>query len=129
MNGLKQLEEYREELITRIQMLPSFRPGTIVTRYRKCGRKNCHCAKEGDPGHGPSYSITHKVKGKTVAKYIRKEFLAQTEMQIEAWNEFQEIVKELTQTNIKICDAKLELEKQASQEVKKKGSAKKSNRP
>jgi len=46
------------------------RPGSLLARFRKCGKQSCHCTKKGDKGHGPSYSLTHPVAGKTITHII-----------------------------------------------------------
>ena len=46
------------------------RPGSLVARFRKCGKSFCHCSKKGSKGHGPSYSLTRPVAGKTVTRII-----------------------------------------------------------
>lgn len=30
--------------------------GTIVSRYKRCGKPGCHCAR--DSGHGPAYYLS-----------------------------------------------------------------------
>jgi len=48
--------------------------GSLVTRYRRCGRSNCHCARKGDPGHGPAYYLMVTVAaGQTLQVYVPKE--------------------------------------------------------
>jgi len=48
--------------------------GSLVTRYRRCGRSNCHCATKGDPGHGPAYYLMVTVAaGRTLQVYVPKE--------------------------------------------------------
>lgn len=120
---LKRLKDQRDSLINQIQNLPPFRPGTIVSSYRKCGKPNCHCAEQQDQGHGPSWSVTRRLGGKTSVKYIPKEQLEETREQIDCWNRFRDIVKDIVEVNVKICDAELEEKKTASREVEKKGSA------
>ncbi len=52
---LSSLERKRELLYKQLQETGDFRRGTISVLYRKCGKKNCVCAQEGHPGHGPQY--------------------------------------------------------------------------
>jgi hypothetical protein len=54
------------------------RPGSLKDCFRKCGKPNCHCAEPGDAGHGPSWSLTHGEKGKTVTKIIPASVVPQT---------------------------------------------------
>ena len=118
--NILELEKQREELLIKICNFPLFRPGTLTSRYRKCGKKNCHCADENSKGHGPSWTITRKVEGKTVAKYIRVEMLEETKKQIQNYHDFQTTVNKMIETNIKLCDNQLEQNKTAAIECKKK---------
>ena len=120
--NISELEQHRAKLLQEICRFPVFRPGTLTTRYRKCGKNNCHCTAENSKGHGPSWTITRKVKGKTVAKYIRVEMLEETKEQIQNYHDFHSTITQLIETNVKICDAKLEANRNASLEAKKKGS-------
>ena len=45
------LEERREELVRKLSSLGEFRRGTVLARYRKCGKDGCRCAKEGAEGN------------------------------------------------------------------------------
>ena len=53
--------EIRQDLAS--TTLGDLRPGSLKPRYRKCGKPNCHCAREGDPGHGPKWVLSREVKG------------------------------------------------------------------
>lgn len=61
------------------------------------------------------------MKGKTVSKAIPKERVETTFIEIDTYHQFQNLVREYTEVNIKICDAKIDAGKQASREAKKKG--------
>ncbi len=118
---LKELRVKKEQILSKINNLSDFRPESLVERYRRCGKPYCHCAKPGAKGHGPSYSLTRSVKGKTVTKIIPKEEVETTRLQIEEYHRFREAVGELVETNEKICDAQIEVKKEASGEAEKKG--------
>ena len=118
---LQELTAERERILSKITSLSDFRPGSLVERYRRCGKPYCHCAKPGSRGHGPSYSLTRSVKGKTVTKIIPKEAVETTNRQLQEYHRFREAVRELVETNEKICDAQLEAEKTASREAEKRG--------
>ena len=103
---LPELMAKKERILSNIIHLADFRPGSLAERYRRCGKPYCHCAKPGDEGHGPSYSLTRSVKGKTVTKIIPKDTVETTKRQIQEYRRFRETVSELVDTNEKICDAK-----------------------
>ena len=118
---LQELMVKKEQILSKITNLSDFRPGSLVERYRRCGKPYCHCAKPGAKGHGPSYSLTRSVKGKTVKKIIPKEEVETTREQIQEYHRFREVLGELVETNEKICVAKLEEKKEASREAEKRG--------
>jgi hypothetical protein len=102
------LREQRATLLSEIAAIEEFRPGSLVGRYRKCGKPTCHCAREGDPGHGPSWSLTRGVKGKTVTKIIPADCVDATLEQINRYRQLHQLLHEYTELNVKICDTILE---------------------
>ena len=68
---LASLESKRERLYRQLIEIGDFRRGTISVTYRKCGKKNCACAKDGHPGHGPLYLWNATIGGKSVAKNLK----------------------------------------------------------
>lgn len=74
-------------------------------RYRKCGKRNCHCSKKGSIGHGPSYSLTHPIAGKTVTKIIPAgASVDRTRDQLDEYHPFRRLVQQLTTVSEQICD-------------------------
>ncbi len=67
---LESLEYKRKSLYKKLEGLGDFRRGTISLNYRRCGKKNCACAKQGHPGHGPQYLWNTTIKGKSYAKSL-----------------------------------------------------------
>lgn len=43
------------------------RPGSLVRRFMRCGKRGCRCMAEPPRLHGPYYDWTYKVRGKTIA--------------------------------------------------------------
>lgn len=75
-------ERKRERLLGQLPDLGHILRGSLVTRYRRCGRTNCHCASDGDPGHGPAYYLMVTIApGKTAQVYVPKE----QKDEVEAW--------------------------------------------
>ena len=68
MPTLQQLETKRERLKNELAQVGDLRPGSLVGRFRKCGKVSCHCAQSASEAHGPSWSLTRAVEGKTVTK-------------------------------------------------------------
>ena len=129
--GLKDLRRRKAMLLDQLAALPDFRAGSLVGRYRKCGKPGCRCAREGEPGHGPSWSLTRSVEGKTVTRIIAAETADMTKGQIEEYHRFQQIVRELVEVNTEICDALLEADGETEDDperAEKRGSAARSRR-
>lgn len=115
------LQIQKDQILQKISELNDFRQGSLSPRYRKCGKSYCHCAKEGSKGHGPLWMTTRSVGGKTISKAIPKEKVDITFKQIDRFHQFQKLVHEYIEANIKICDTRLEEGKAASREAIKKG--------
>ena len=45
-------------------------PGTLVERRMRCGKSGCRCASDPDALHGPYFSWTRKVDGRTVTRLL-----------------------------------------------------------
>jgi len=122
--SLTKLESQRNSLYKKLEETGDFRRGTIYLNYRKCGKKNCICAKPGHPGHGPQYLWSTTIKGKSYAKSLKlgpelKKYMDE----IDNYRSFLRIRNELVQLNEKICNLRpvVEVEdKDEAEELKKK---------
>ena len=121
----RQLQQRRDQIKAELADIGDLRPGSLVGRYRKCGKPNCHCAGQDSAGHGPSWSLTRDVHGKTVTKIIPLPAVPQTKEQIAECRRFRELTRELVEISEQLCDAKLTASKAALQERAKKGGSKK----
>lgn len=120
---IAELEKRREELRGRLAATGEMRPGSLTGRLRRCGKPNCHCAREGAAGHGPSWSLTRVVGGKTVTRIIPKSAVELTRQQIAEYRAFRDLSRELIEVNERLCDARLRAQR-ARREAEKRGSAK-----
>jgi hypothetical protein len=126
----KEFVRRREALKKDLAGIGDMRPGSLVGRYRKCGKPNCHCAGAGSVGHGPSWSLTREVEGKTVTKIISPgAAVEQTRAQIAEYRRFRALTRELVEVSEKRCDAQLASGEAATEEgAAKKGGSKKPSR-
>ncbi|MBV6430595.1 MAG: hypothetical protein IANPNBLG_00710 [Bryobacteraceae bacterium] len=65
------------------------RRGSVGERFMKCSKPNCACATDPDARHGPRYSLTSTVRGKTQSRYLSAEQAEVAREQIEAGKQFQ----------------------------------------
>ena len=106
--SLEALQEKRDQLTASLAHLDDLRPGFLTARFRKCGKANCHCAQKDSPGHGPSYSLTHRAGGKTITQVIPQgPAVERTKAQLAEYRRFRQLVRELIAVNEQICSAKL----------------------
>ena len=119
---LKALREKRDQLTGSLAHIDDLRPGFLTARFRKCGKPNCHCAQKESPGHGPSYSLTHRVGGKTVTQIIPQgPAVERAKAQIAEYRRFRNLVRELIVVSEQICSAQVrDLEGVPASRAKKK---------
>jgi len=121
---LSSLEQEREQLYKQLQETGDFRRGTVSVTYRKCGKKNCACAQEGHPGHGPLYLWNATIGGKSYAKNLKlgtemEKYLEETDNH----RRFQQLCREIVAINEQICalrPARIIEEQSDLDELKKK---------
>lgn len=117
---LETLLEKRDQLKEWISQIGPMRPGSLVARFRKCGKPTCHCAKKGAQGHGPCYSLTHAVSGKTRTRVIPAgPAVDLTRQQVAEYQRFRELVQQLVAVSEQICDQQLRQPAEQKVEVKK----------
>ena len=122
-DAIRELEKRLAELRSALSQTAEMRQGSLVQRYTRCGKPTCHCAQSGDRGHGPFWSFTHAVAGKTITRTIPPAALEATRSQIAEYKRFRAIVRELVQTSERLCDARLVQGEAASKEAAKKGAS------
>ena len=102
------LMEQRKALLAALAGIGEFRPGTLQARYRKCGKATCHCAREGDPGHGPKWVLTRTVDGGRRNWSIPDAALMDARAQVAEYRRFRQLTRELTEVSERLCAARLE---------------------
>jgi len=70
----KKLFEQREILTSGLPPFAQIVRGSLVTRYRRCGKPTCHCVQS--RGHGPAHYLVVTLKpGKTEQILLSEEML------------------------------------------------------
>jgi uncharacterized protein DUF6788 len=127
--SLVALEQERSAILSRIVDLGDFRSGSITAISGRCGKPDCRCHQPNQPGHGPNFRLTRKVKGKSVSEtFASPAELRKAQREVEAFHCFRELSRELLEVNEKICRSR-PVEKTLSPQEKKrrKQSGRKSN--
>jgi hypothetical protein len=81
--------------------LPSFAEivrGSLVTRYRRCGKPTCHCAK--GQGHGPAHYLVVTLKpGKTEQILLSGEMLPVAQQFLNNYKRWRAAVEKVSAVN------------------------------
>ncbi|MEK6986978.1 MAG: DUF6788 family protein [Candidatus Thermoplasmatota archaeon] len=95
--SLAHARRLQRRLVARLTALGPILHGSLVARYRPCGRDNCRCARPGDPGHGPAYCfMLRQADGKLDQVYVRKEDKERVETAIENYRRAREVIEEIS---------------------------------
>ena len=125
---LSELEARRDRLREALGALGDLRPGTLVERFRKCGKPTCHCAREGDPGHGPVWTLVFRVRGKSKTRVIPPEAVERTRAQMAEYQRLRALTAELIEVSEGLCHARLAAGRDADEAAKKGASRRPSRR-
>jgi hypothetical protein len=104
------------------------RRGSLSERYVKCSKPGCACAEQPTARHGPYYSLTRTVGGRTQSRFVPAAQTARVREQIAAGQQFRRHVDAFWDACEQWADAQLEGPKAAAQEAAKKGAAQKPSR-
>lgn len=96
---LDQLDGLRNELVAELTMTTVFTPGSFQEEWRRCGKTNCHCARDGDPGHGPFFSVERWEQGKSRKRRVPAGVVPQVRGRVAAWEKFQRVCGKLADVN------------------------------
>jgi hypothetical protein len=106
-NSLGALEQQRSAILSLIVDLGDFRSGSITAISGRCGKPECRCHQPNQPGHGPNFRLTRKVKGKSVSEtFTSPAEMRKAQREVEAFHHFRELSGELLEVNEKICRAR-----------------------
>ncbi len=114
------------ELVGELTELRPMRRGSVSERYIKCGKPGCRCSQEPEARHGPYYSLTRAVKGRTRSRYLSAEEAQIVRRQIEAGRRFRHQLQQYWEAVERWADMDLAASETVSEEAEKGGSRKRS---
>ncbi|MGH9304992.1 MAG: DUF6788 family protein [Acidimicrobiales bacterium] len=80
-------------------------PGTLVERRTRCGRPGCRCGGDPPVPHGPYFSWTRKVDGKTRTRYLSAEQHADYQEWFDTAKRLRDLVAALEGLGLSIVEA------------------------
>ena len=110
------------QLATELADAEPMRRGSLSERTVKCSKPGCACAQDPKARHGPYYSLTHAVEGKTHSRFLTAEQADLVRQQIAAGRKFRGRVDSLWEACEQWADTQLADVSASSGEAKKGGS-------
>lgn len=97
------LRHRKRFLLSQLKVLPDALRASLVERFSRCGKSNCHC-HQGGAKHGPFYYLTQCLAVGKVNKFLLKTPDQQQSARtgIEHYRQLQEQVEELSQINAEL---------------------------
>lgn len=116
------------ELAIQLAAPAPMRRGSLAERYVKCSKPGCRCAEDPAARHGPYYSLTRGVAGRTQSRWVSPEQTALVRQQLEAGQQFRAQIEAYWAACERWADAELAAPAAAPAAGQKGGSARPSRR-
>ena len=95
------LRRRRTALCKRLMKVGPILRGSLIERYKRCGRPDCHCAK--GRGHGPKYYLSVSYpKQRPRMEYVPEQYLEPVRQRLENYRELRELIEELCVINLEL---------------------------
>lgn len=111
------------QLAAQISEPKPMRRGSLSERYVKCSKPGCPCAEKAQARHGPYYSLTRAVAGRTQSRFLSAEQAALVRRQVAAGRQFRQQVEAYWEACERWADAQLAAPEVAAQEAAEKGGS------
>ena len=115
---------YLLQLAAELAEAKPMRRGSLSERMVKCSKPGCPCGEDPDARHGPYFSLTRAVQGKTQSRYLTPEQAVLARQQIEAGHEFRAGLGKLWEGCEAWADSQLGASQTVSTEEAEKGGFK-----
>lgn len=112
------------ELATVLFQPKPMRRGSLSERTMKCGKADCPCQNDPKARHGPYYSWTRPVAGKTQSRYLSLQQAELARQQIEQGHKFRQQVEQYREACEQWADTQLQGIHATSREANEKGGSK-----
>ena len=92
------LRKRRQALLRQLPPLQEILRGSLIERYKRCGKPGCKCAD--GPGHGPKYYLSVSYPGsRPQMDYVPQEHYEQTTEFIANYQRAREILEAISEIN------------------------------
>jgi len=92
------LRRRRKLLLRKLPPLESVLRGSLIERYKRCGKPGCKCAE--GPGHGPKYYLSVvSASLKHQMDYVPQADYAEIRARVANYHRIREILEEISEIN------------------------------
>jgi uncharacterized protein DUF6788 len=92
------LRRRRHRLLRQLPPLEEILRGSLIERYKRCGKPGCKCAD--GPGHGPKYYLSVSFPGERPRMdYVPQEAFATTRALVANYQQTRTILEEICEIN------------------------------
>ena len=92
------LRKRRQALLRQLPPLKAVLRGSLIERYKRCGKPGCKCAR--GPGHGPKYYLSVSHYGRQPQMdYIPQDYQSQASECLANYHRLREILDEVCAIN------------------------------
>jgi len=92
------LRRRRQVLLRQLPPLKAILRGSLIERYKRCGKPGCKCAD--GPGHGPKYYLSVSYSGlRPQMDYVPQESHAQIAGSVANYHRAREILEAISEIN------------------------------
>ena len=104
------LKKKRARLVERFPGSERLLRGSLIERFKKCGKPGCHCVN--GQGHGPAYYLSVTVgTGKTRSYYVPVRLRRVVAKHLRNYKELRQLAEQLIEINLELLGrGELELE-------------------
>jgi len=95
------LRRRRTLLLKQLPALDAILRGSLIERYKRCGRPGCHCAH--GRGHGPKFYLSVSLpNSRPRMEYVPQSYCQQVVQQLDNYRRLRAIVEEVCAINTEI---------------------------
>jgi hypothetical protein len=95
------LRKRRQKLLHQLPPLQRLLRGSLIERYKPCGKAGCKCAR--GLGHGPKYYLSVSYPGRRPQMdYVPQDSQGQVTESLAHYHQLREIVEEICQINCEL---------------------------
>ena len=104
-----ELRRRRHKLLGDMPPLERILRGSLIERFKRCGRPGCHCAN--GPGHGPKIYLSVSVSGeRPQMDYVPNAKGCEVRALVDNFNKAREILNEICAINTELLRRREELD-------------------